>query len=60
MSSDAGVVVGSEVVGAGFVGVSKVGLVNNIIGVGEVHGGSPLVLFICAFIASPANVIKPP
>ena len=58
MSSNMGVVVGSEVVGAGFVRVSKVELINNIISMGEVHGRSPLVLFIRAFIASPANIIK--
>jgi hypothetical protein len=57
-SSDANIMIGSEMVGTGLGRVSLVKFFNDFIGMGEIGGHGPLKFFVGAFVAHPSDVVE--
>ena len=57
-SSDAIVMIGGEMVGTGFGGISLMELFNEFVGVREIGSGGPLKLFVGSFVAHPSDVVE--
>jgi hypothetical protein len=58
MSSNASIMIGSEMVGTGLGRVLLMESFNDFIAMGEIGGCGPLKFFISAFIAHPSDVVE--
>jgi hypothetical protein len=57
VSGDTCGVIGSEMIGTGFSGISLVEFLNNILSMFKVRGSEPLIFFVSSFITHPSNIV---